>query len=262
MVTFTVRRYLKTWTLQTLSLLLLLVVFLTMMPLFLQDTKALQDVLANFPSEFLLVFGMDINQLFTAQGFYGFIFSYILLFGCLYAMQLGIAMFADELQRKTGDFLLTKPISRLRIFLHKVSASLMLLLSQQVVIQIVGFVLLRYYEPQISIWGVVLVHASLFLLQCLFFSFGLLLSLVKKKTRPIALYSMIGVGVVYVVGILESLFTVKELQYLAFFHYFDTHTILLTQQYDLTYLSICVILTFSALLVALIRLQRMDIKQG
>ena len=68
-----------TW---SLAIALLIFIYLSIYPSFARDSELLNDVLASFPEEFLIAFGMTDMDWSTILGFFGIVFLFTQILYC------------------------------------------------------------------------------------------------------------------------------------------------------------------------------------
>ncbi|HNX92769.1 MAG TPA: ABC transporter permease subunit, partial [Syntrophomonas sp.] len=88
------------------------------------DIESFKAFLNNMPDAIKASFNILIDSIATLEGFYSFVFSFVLLCGAIQAMNLGTAIVSKEVREKTADFLLTKPVSRIAIMTSKLLAAI------------------------------------------------------------------------------------------------------------------------------------------
>lgn len=231
---FEIRSYLRsaiTWTIS------IIVVFILMMyglfPLYMDAAATLDSVLENFPPAFAQAFGIAINNMFSFGGFYNFAFGYLALMAGIMAVCMAITVFAREKKSKSMDFILTKPISRAKLFQSKLFACVAILLTMNVLYEI--FFLFVYQSKganEVSLAGALYAGAGIFFTQLIFLAFGILFSVTAKKIRSIS-----GVGTIFGITafILSSLANVLEeekIYYISPLKYFEPDGIFKGENYE------------------------------
>jgi ABC-2 type transport system permease protein len=111
----------------TLGLVLITLLFVSIYPVFSHDIDTTRNLLAGFPPQLRSMLGLSLETMDSFLGFYAYTFTYVGLIGAVQAMSLGLTMLSREQRSKTVDFLLTRPVSRSRIFASKLMASLTVL---------------------------------------------------------------------------------------------------------------------------------------
>lgn len=237
------KTYRKSTIIWILSLVGVLIFFMAMFPVVYEDFDIMQEVLANFPEEFLIAFGITTVDLSSEVGFYSFVFSYILLAGSIQAMNLGASVLSAEFREKTADFLLAKPITRNKIVSSKALAVLTHLIITNVVYTIAAKIVVDTIMKNVyDVKTLMLISASLFFVQLFFASFGLLLSSLMWKIRTVLPLSLGTVFGFYIINLLNDTLGEEKLTYITPFAYFKSQRIIETGSYDAKYLMLCAVL--------------------
>ena len=109
-----------TW---SLSVTALVFVFFSFFPVFAEQAALMNQMLAKFPKELLLAFGMGSMDYSKVLGFMTFYFLFIQLCLAIQAGNYGFGLVSIEENELTADFLLTKPVSRPQILTGKLLAA-------------------------------------------------------------------------------------------------------------------------------------------
>ena len=80
------------------------------------------------PKAFIAIFGLAGIPIDSFGGFYGMIYAYVTIMGAVFAIMIGSGILAKEERDKTAEFLMVKPISRMKILLIKLLAASTLVL--------------------------------------------------------------------------------------------------------------------------------------
>jgi hypothetical protein len=73
-----------------------------------------------------------LDEIFSFGGFYAFCFFYAAVMGAIMASSPGLDLFSREKRAKCTDFLMTKPITRGRLFFAKLLAALTLTVAANI----------------------------------------------------------------------------------------------------------------------------------
>lgn len=119
-VTFELRSHGKSFIIWFISFFIVLLLFFSMYPSFASSVETIEQVLKNYPPELLKIIGFDVHSFTHFLGFYGYILTYLGMVLFTFAIVIGIKMITVEKSGHLNDFLLVKPMSRLRIWLSKV----------------------------------------------------------------------------------------------------------------------------------------------
>jgi ABC-2 type transport system permease protein len=207
--------------------------FVSIFPAFHYDIKASQNILANFPPQIRNIFGISLSTFFTFLGFYAYVLTYIAVAGAVQAMNLGLTMLGREVKNATTDFLLTKPISRSRIFIIKFSAALVVLFITNVVLICMTLLFARKFEVgDVNLTVFSLLVGSFSLVQLLFLAIGSLVSQCIGRIRSTISVSLAVVFSFFAINLLQGLTNDETLRYVTPFKYFDHLKIVVDQHYD------------------------------
>lgn len=81
------------------------------------------QILNSMPKAFMAIFGLSGIPIDSFGGFYGMIYVYVMIMGAVFAIMVGSGILAKEERDKTVEFLMVKPISRVKILLIKLAAA-------------------------------------------------------------------------------------------------------------------------------------------
>ncbi len=204
------------------ALVLVTTMFVSLFPAFSNDIEASRKLLENFPPQLRAAFGLSLSSFFTFLGFYAYTFTYIGLAGAIQAMNLGLISLSREASAHTTDFLLTKPISRSRIFVAKLSSALLVLIITNLVLTSVTLLLTQLFSTgSFNMNTFLLLNLAFGIVQIIFLAIGMLVSqLVRKVKSSIALTLGIVFGF-FAIGLLQATTNDDTLRYLTPFKYFD-----------------------------------------
>ena len=214
------------------------------------DAELLNEMMANFPDELLMAFGMDGIDLSTVLGFFGIIFTISQILIALQAANYGLSLVSVEETDMTADFLLAKPVSRPKILTSKFLAALTALTITNVVLWLASFVAInlfrdgRPYDQQ----PLILLLSTVLLFQLVFLSVGLLISLLVKRVRSVTPYALALVFGLYVLNAFGGMLGEDTIELITPFKHFDPNYILSNNQYDIP----LVLLSVAFFLIAIV----------
>lgn len=217
------------------ALSLLILVYMSIFPSFARDAEVLNDLMAEFPEEFLIAFGLDGVDMSTVLGFFSMITLFCQMCAAVQAANYGLALVSVEERELTADFLLSKPVGRNKILTSKLLAALTGLAITNVVVWISSFVFIsifrggRPYETK----TLVLLLITIALLQLFFLTVGMLISLLMRKIRSVTPYSMGLVFGLYVLNAFGGMIGDDKLTYITPFKHFESKYIITNAAYDL-----------------------------
>ncbi len=220
-----------TW---SIALLVLMFIYMSVFSSFANEAENLNDILAEFPEEFLIAFGMNGMDLSTVLGFFGITLLFCQLCVAIQAANYGFALVSVEERDLTADFLLSKPVGRYKILSSKLLAALTSLALTSIVVWIGSFVFIsifrdgRPYETE----TLVLLLLTITFLQLFFLSVGLLISLLVRKIRSVTPYSMGLVFGLYVLSAFGGMIGDDKLSNITPFKHFEANYIVTNAAYD------------------------------
>jgi ABC-2 type transport system permease protein len=208
------------------------------------DIDIFKEMLANFPENLRIAFGINLDTLGSILGYFSsFVLTIVLLCSAVQAMILGMSILSKEIREKTADFLYSKPISRNSIITSKLLASLTLLLISNIVLILSLFTVFSFVSKESFAVSTFIMLASIpFFIQLIFFSLGVFVSSIMSKVKAVLPISM---GIVFGFYILSS-FADEKFRMLMPFKYFDVNNILNNSKYEIKYL----ILTFTVIVIS------------
>ncbi len=184
------------------------------------SSDMLVHILADFPEEFLKAFGMD-TDFTTVLGYFSMLGLYLVLFGAIFAANLGLHAVLPEEMERTADFLLTKPIIRSKLLTQKILADLIHLILFATTIGLSNYLFIRLYTGGLAfeIHSYLIMIFGIFLMEGLFFSLGLLISmLVKQLDSPLSVSVGLSVGC-YILATFNTILDETFLGYIVPFSY-------------------------------------------
>ncbi|KKP88724.1 MAG: hypothetical protein UR93_C0009G0012 [Berkelbacteria bacterium GW2011_GWA2_35_9] len=222
--------------------------YVAMFPSIQSKSDQFSELFSAYPEEFMKVFGMDKNSLifdsvekFISIEHFSIVFP-ILLFSMFIGW--GGSAIAGEIDKNTLGFLLSKPLSRIKIFFAKYFAGIIALLIL-LVISILGII------PLAEIHNVTYKTSNFLTISLLSFFLGLaVLSMSmffstlfneKGKTYFITTGLLI---TMYVLNVMPSLKeNLADLKYGSFFYYYDYQKALLENKIEWQSIWVFVIIT-------------------
>jgi ABC-2 type transport system permease protein len=208
-----------------------------------KDIDVFKKILSNYPPSLRNAFGINIDLLGSALGYYSsFVLTIVVVSSAIESMILGLSILSKEIREKTADFLYSKPITRNQIITSKILASITLLVSSNI-IYVIGlfFVLLSVSTVAFDLGTFMLLAFIPLFVQLIFFSLGIFVSAAMSKIKAVLPISM---GIVFGFYMLNT-FADEKLRIINPFKYFDAKYILNNSKYEFEY----IILTFSIITI-------------
>lgn len=231
------KAYRKSTVIWTVSLALITIFFLSIYPAFARDVDATMKIMESFPEAIKKAFGIYMENFLTPLGFYAYILLYVILSGAIQAMNIGISILSKEVRDKTADFLMTKPVSRIKILTNKLAAAFTSIIFTNIIFIITAFLAIIALNPDdLDVKLFFMISATLFFIQLIFLAMGFLLSAAVSRIKSVI---SVSVGIVFsffILNMLDSIFGEKLIRYLTPFKYFDTVYIIKNGSYETPYL--------------------------
>ncbi len=243
------------------ALAVLIFVFVSLFSSFGADARLLAEMLSRFPREMLAAFGLDGVDLSTILGYFSLAFLFVQICLAIQAASYGFSLVSIEEREWTADFLLTKPVTRIRILNSKLLAALGGLLLTDVVVWISSFALINAFKGDATYDGgtLLLLMFSIVPFQLFFLAVGLLVSLLVKKVRSVTPYAMgLGFGM-YVLSAFGDMLGESFLEQVTPFKHFDAGYIIQHGAYDLPLVLVSVAVIVVALVGSYLLYTRRDI---
>lgn len=230
------KAYRKSTIIWLLSMIAVIVVFLSLYPSITADAEAFKKVLVNYPEPVLKAFGIAVDNITSFLGFYSYIFMFVVLCGSIQAMNFGTSVISKEVRNKTADFLLTKPVSRKQIFVSKLLAVLTSILFTNIVYLICAtLVSVTVVENSIDYKIFYMISITLLFVQLLFFSLGVLVSVLVTKIKSVLAVTLSTVLGLFTVNMFSSVLGEEAVRYITPFKYYDTAYIIKNSSYETSF---------------------------
>ena len=205
-------------------------------PAFSEDVSSFLEYLQAFPPQFQEAMGLKGLTSFSFPAYLAFSLLYIQLIGTIMAMHLGMEVTSREERERTGEFLLTRPVSRWSILSAKILASgALLLLTDLLFLGALAAITGMLGEEALLGEGVFwLALGTLPLLQLLYFSAGFLSGSFLGRfpsTLPLTLGVVLGT---FLLGALRG--GDAWMSYLSPFQYFPLQDLIQGEPYSLPHL--------------------------
>jgi ABC-2 type transport system permease protein len=225
------------------------------------DAETMNEMMAEFPEEFLEAFGMNGVDFSTVLGFFGIIILLCQLCVAIQAANYGFGLVSVEERELTADFLLTKPVGRRKILTSKLLAALTGLAITNIVIWLSSFIFISIYRDgrPYETKTLLLLLFTITFLQLFFLTVAILISLFKIKIRSVTPYSMGLVFGLYILSAFSGMIGDDNLSKITPFKHFESNYIVTNGAYDLPLVFISVSLIIFSLVGSYILYQRRDI---
>ncbi len=248
----------------SLAVALMIFIYLSIFSSIEVDAILLSEMMASFPEEFLIAFGMTDIDMSTILGFFGLIFLFIQICLAIQAANYGFSLVSVEETDLTADFLLAKPVGRTKIMTSKLLAAITGLTITNLVVWISSFVFLRMFSDggQFETKPVLVLMLSIAIFQLFFLTVGMLISLLVKRVRSVTPYSMALVFGLYVLNAFGGMIGEDKLEILSPFKHFEPNYILKHAAYDLPLAWISVVAIVISIIGSYVLYSRRNIRSA
>jgi ABC-2 type transport system permease protein len=203
----------------------LIVFTMAVIPNMAKDRAMIESMLEMFPDGIKKALGMDAQTWGNVLGIYStYHIFYAVLSGAIFAISLGLDIIAKEENKRTAEFLLTRPLTRTEIMTTKIAAFFIYVLALNLLLTLSGWaaVAIASSEP-VGMRSFIIFCLYGFLLNLVFGCLGLLISSIAKRGRAPA---AAGIGIVVGFYFIDSLARASEvlgkIGFISPFHVVDT----------------------------------------
>ena len=246
-----------------LSLSALTLVFLLMYPAFTKDVEQTRKVLSNLPLPVREALGISLKNFFTIFGFYSYLFNFAVLAGAVQAMNIGVGVISKETSGKTADFLLSKPVTRFSVLVSKLAAAVATLIVTNVIFIIASLIAAKSVSTEsFSNKTFIMLTLTLFLVQLVFLTLGILFGVVLKKVKSVIAVSLPTVFAFFIIGTLGAILGNDNVRDITPFKYFDAAYIINNSAYETKFLVIEALVIIVALVASFTIFIRKDLQSS
>lgn len=254
------KTYRKSTIIWSLSLIAIMIIFMSMYSTFAEDAKGFMKIVENYPEAIRNAMGFNQENFFTILGFYSFPLSFITLCAAIQAMNLGTSIVNKEVREKTADFLLTKPVTRTKILTAKLLAAFVSIIVTNIFyFAAASFVALQVQTDDFSLKIFLLLSFTIFFIQLIFLSLGIIISVIVQKIKSVLTVSLATVFAFYFVGMFSDTTGDEVKRYFSPFKYFDTAYIIKHSSYETTFLIAGAVIIILAIATSYVVYSKKDI---
>lgn len=192
-------------------------------PTFAENQSKVLGVITLVPKAALQFKGFsNIGALFSVLGFYAANnVVYMMLLGSIFSVVISSNILLKEEVHRTAEYLMTRPFTRTEIFFSKILVVLIYVVILNIITSLAGLITMKLVQSasfSIQAFGVLSLYTLL--LNLLFASAGLFLSTLVKRPRPVAIFSIGMVMILYFLNTIARITeSVSKIGYLSPFHY-------------------------------------------
>ncbi|CRK82540.1 ABC transporter permease subunit [Neobacillus massiliamazoniensis] len=244
----------------TLSLVALIIFFMSLFPAISKDAEGFKKILENYPEGVRKALGISIDSIASLVGYYSYAFTYVILIGSIQAMNLGTSILSKEVREKTADFLLTKPVTRQQIVTAKLLSAFTSLVITNIIVVIAASITVKAVsEKSFDMNTVLLISLTAFFVELMFLALGVIISVVVPKIKSVLTISLGTVFGFYILNMLGTAIGEKTMRYLTPFDYYETGYIIKHNSYETTYIIIEIIFICVAIAASYVVYSKKDI---
>lgn len=255
-----IRGYRKSLLGWSIGLSAIIVVYAPFLSAFTSDSASMREFFSNLGQTSLDALGINLDLIFGPLGFFNYILGFMTLAAGIQALSLGLRVIAEENRYKATDFLLTKPVSRVSIYLQKLLAGAICLLITDLVADAVSFSSLSAAAgSSLPVGTFVILVGTMTLVQMFLFTLGLLIASASPRLKQ-----TIGIGIgltlaFYLTAMVANLLGGDTLSWLTPFKYYEGNYVIVHDSYDMKYLLAGLALTAAFAIVGLAIYRRRDV---
>jgi ABC-2 type transport system permease protein len=247
-----------TW---SVALMFLIVFFFSIFPAFARDADLLNQMMAKFPPEMKMAFGLDNMDMASVLGYLSLVFLFVQLCLSIQAGNFGFGLVSVEEAELTADFLLTRPVSRWQILTSKLLAVLTSMLITDLAVWVSTFTAILLFRDgrAYDFSTLLLLLISILPFQLFFLCVGLVISLGVRRIRSVTPYSLgLGFGA-YVLSAFSGVFGEAWMELITPFKHFDAAAIVNNRSFDAPLALLNVAVSLVAVVVSYWLYRRRDI---
>ena len=217
------------------SITILMLVYMSLFSSFAKDAEMLNEMMAKFPKELLMAFGMTDMDMATVLGFFALTFLLCQICLAIQASNYGFSLVSIEERELTADFLLAKPVGRSTILTSKLLSAISGLTITNIVVWIISFISITIFRggKEYDSGPLLLMLLSIVIFQLFFFSVGLVISLLVKRVRSVTPYSMALAFGMYILNAFGNMIGEESLEVISPFKQFEPNYIVKNAAYNL-----------------------------
>ncbi|MGB2965551.1 MAG: ABC transporter permease subunit [Anaerolineales bacterium] len=243
------KSYLKSVGIWSIAIFLIILVYFSAFNSIAAEAEQLSQMMASFPEELLIAFGMTNMDFTSVLGFYGVVFLFCQVCLAIQAANYGFSLVSIEEREFTADFLLAKPVGRGKILTSKLLAAMLALTLTNLAVWISSFFVINLVRDgrAYDVNTLVMVLLTIVVFQLFFLTVGMVISLLMKRVRSVTPLSMALAFGMYVLNAFGGMLGDDKLEIISPFKHFDPNYILANAAYDIPLVMISIV----AILIAI-----------
>lgn len=242
------KAYRKSTIIWSVSLVMIIVLFMSFYPSFAKDAEEFQKIMEGYPEAIRNALGFNFESFFTIIGFYCFPLSFITLCGAIQGMNLGTSIVSKEVREKTADFLLTKPVTRTTVLTSKLMAAFISIVITNIAYLAVTITMAFQVQTEdFSLKILIMLSLTMFFIQLIFLALGIIISVIAPRIKSVLTVSLTTVFAFYFLGMFSSTTGEEAKRYISPFKYFDTAYIIKHASFESTFLIVGAVIIILAI---------------
>lgn len=239
-----------------------LIFYMAFFPSLANDSEAFESIMSGLPKEMLNALGLREGLSITSLiGYFTITFTMVQIAIAIQSANYGFSILSIEERELTADFLMTRPVSRSKIFISKFLAALLSLIITSVIIGIGSLIALKLFNgvQEYSFKNAIKFLITVPIFQLVFLSLGMFISLLFKKIRSVISFS-IGLAIfLYIINSIRDIGDSNILKYFTPYYFFEPGVILKSGEYDLKLIVLAVSIIVFSLIVSFYLYNKRDI---
>ena len=258
---FELRLRLRSALLWSLAIAAVILTYFALFPSFAKERALLDELMANFPPQFLEAFGMGGMSLATLPGYFSFVLLFVQLLLAIQASIYGFGLVSVEEAEWTADFLLTRPVTRSQILSSKLLAAIAALLITDLATWSAALLALSLFNggQTIEQRPLFLMLAVLPIFQLFFLAAGLMISLLVKRVRSVTPYALGLAFGMYLLGAFGDMAGDAKLELITPFKHFDPNAIIQNDAWNFPLVAISIAVIIIAIVISYWRYLHRDV---
>lgn len=164
------------------------------------------QILDTMPKAFLAIFGLAGIPIGSFGGFYGMIYAYVTVMGAVFSIMIGSGILAKEERDKTAEFLMVKPISRMKILLVKLAAAMTLVVIFVAVTWGTSSAIINTVSPEDTIASeLAFMMMALFIIMMFYLSISFFMAAFLKDAKKSSQLSLTVMLTSYMLGVVMGI---------------------------------------------------------
>lgn len=223
--------------------------------------QSVNEIFGAMPKSLQALFGLSSLDLSTVMGYFGMLFSYLVLMAAIHAVMLGANIIAKEERDKTSEFLMAKPVSRRKILTSKLTASIILLAIFNLVTYAFSAAMVNHYDSSAETNEIGKLMTGLFLMQLLFLTVGMAISSVSKRPKRATSIASGLLLFTYILSIVIELNNkLDPLKYITPFKYFEAKNLMGSSGFDARFVVLSGVIIAAGLVSTYVSYQKRDLR--